>query len=189
MVKDLDDMIFFECRSWKHKSQIWRNIGGDKKTCFVAIDTLVKDELLIQRKIGNRHEFMINNDNSENYAESTIKQRHVWLKEGIEEIEKLKKPLFKYVKTRKQYEPRTKEIKNDLLSFDDNVNTLLVIEARIRLAIAYKIIPKKAGIERLKWSQTTFNKTMGDFLNSNDEKEQIQEYARRTSRFVSRFKI
>jgi hypothetical protein len=189
MVKDLEDMIFFECRSWKHKSQIWRNIGGDKQTCFESIDTLVKDELLIQKKVGNRHEFMVNNDNSENYAESTIKQRIAWLKEGIEIIEKLKKPLFKYVKTRKQYEPRTKEIRLDLLALDDSVNTLLVIESRIKLAIAYKIIPKKAGIERLKWSETAFNKTMGEFLNSNDEKEQIQQYIRRTSRTLPRFKI
>ena len=104
-------------------------------------------------------------------------------------IKKLKKPLFKYVKTRKQYEPRTKEIRLDLLALDDSVNTLLVIESRIKLAIAYKIIPKKAGIERLKWSETAFNKTMSDFLNSNDEKEQIQQYIRRTSRILPRFKI
>lgn len=186
----LEDKILEEASEWIHKTKLWGNIKSDKKRCFDTIDNLVKHELLETKKEANRQYFRRKNEiiTDKEFEESEM-AHHGWMIDKVKTINSLKKPLFKYVKSRKQYEPRTKLIKGVLESLDFYINGSTAHQARIRLAKSYNVINKRIADKRINTIEHSINDTVSYFLSTNkNEVEQIKEYNQRITRRIM-FKI
>jgi len=192
MDSELEDRILDNTSEWIHKTALWNLIipKVDKKRCFDTINHLAKEDFLQHKSEGNRHYFCRKNEvlTDKEFEESEIRHRG-WMIDKIKVINRLKKPLFKYVKIRKQFEPRTKLIKRVLESLDYYINGSTIHQARIRLAKSYNIINKRIADKRINMIENSINDTINYFLNTNkDEVDQIKEYAQSQLRTV-RFKI
>lgn len=186
----LEDDILENASEWIHKTELWRKTRSDKKRCFDTIDDLTKEGFLEIKKDGNKHKFRRKNEilTDKEFGESQIRRRG-WMVEKIDVINSIEKPLFKYVKSRKQSEPRTKLIKGGLESLDYYMNGSTAHIARLRLAKAYHIINKRTADKRINLIECTINHIANYFLSTNpDETEQIKEYNQRISRRTT-FKI
>ncbi|PBO85072.1 MAG: hypothetical protein COA77_06000 [Thaumarchaeota archaeon] len=186
----LEDRILENTSEWINKTELWRKTKSDKKTCFGMIDYLVKEEFLETKKEKNRHYFRRKNAimTDKEFEESEMRHRR-WKITKINAINTINKPLFNYIKIRKQFEPRTKLIKGGLESLDYYMNSSTAHIARLRLAKAYGIINKRTAEKRINMIEKSINISAKYFLDTNpDEVEQIKEYNKRISRRTS-FKI
>jgi hypothetical protein len=186
----LEDSILENASEWIHKTELWRKTKSDKKRCFDTIDYLVKEGFLETKKEQNMHKFRRKNEilTDKEFEESQIRRKG-WMVEKVDVINSIEKPLFKYVKSRKQSEPRTKLIKGVLESLDYYMNGSTAHIARLRLAKAYHIINKKTADKRINMIENTISHTANYFLSTNpNEVEQIKEYNQRISRRTT-FKI
>lgn len=186
----LEDNILENASEWIYKTELWRKTESDKKRCFGIIDYLVNEGFLETKKEGNKHYFRRKNEmlTDSEFEESQIRRKG-WMVEKVDTINNIKKPLFKYVKSRKQFEPRTKLIKGGLESLDYYMNGSTAHIARLRLAKAYHIINKRTADKRITMIENTINHTANYFLSTNpDEIDQIKEYNQKISRRTT-FKI
>lgn len=186
----LEDKILEKSYEWIHKTGLWRRTESDKRRCFSIIDELEKEGLLEIKKEGNRHYFRRKNEilTDKEFEESEMRHRG-WMMDKVKTINSLKKPLFKYVKSRKQHEPRTKLIKGVLESLDYYINGSTIHQARIRLAKSYNAINKRMADKRINMIEHSINDTINYFLNTNrNEVDQIKEYNLRITRRIM-FKI
>ncbi|BDQ31308.1 hypothetical protein [Nitrosopumilus zosterae] len=186
----LEDSILENASEWIHKTELWRKTKSDKKRCFDTIDYLVKEGFLETKKEQNKHKFRRKNEilTDKEFSESQIRRRG-WMVDTVNAINNIEKPLFTYVKSRKQSEPRTKLIKGGLESLDYYMNGSTAHIARLRLAKAYHIINKRTADKRIDVIENTINYIANYFLSTNpDESEQIKEYNQRISRRTT-FKI
>ena len=182
----LEDRILDNASEWIHKTALWNLIKPkvDKKRCFDTIDYLVKEGFLDTNKIGNKHQFRRNNEiASEEDFERTQKLHKKWMIDTVKVINSLKKPLFKYVKSQNQHEPRTLEIKHDFRALDDYITRSEIYQTRIRLAKLYKIIPERKANKRITILENTLKDTINELLKGNPkETDMIKEYAQRITR-------
>ncbi len=186
----LEDNILENTSEWIHKTELWRKTKSDKKRCFNIIDYLVKEGFLETKKEGNKHKFRRKNEilTDKEFEKSEIRHRG-WMVDKVKTINSIKKPLFKYIKSRKQSEPRTKSIKGALESLDYYMNGSTAHIARLRFANAYHIINKRTADKRINIIENSINYTANYFLNTNpNEIEQIKEYNQRITRRTT-FKI
>ena len=187
MDTELEDMIIDNASEWIHKTALWKLIKPkvDKKRCFDTIDYLAKEGFLDTKKEGNRHYFRRKNEMTDKeFTESEIAHRG-WMIDKVKTINSLEKPLFKYVKSRKQHEPRTKLIKGVLESLDYYINGSTAHQARIRLAKSYDVINKRIADKRINMIENSINDTISYFLNTNKKEiDQIKEYSQRITRRV-----
>jgi len=186
----LEDIILENASEWIHKTELWRKTESDKKRCFGIIDYFVEEGFLETKKEGNKHYFRRKNEimTDKEFEESEM-AHHGWMIDKVKTINSLEKPLFKYVKSRKQHEPRTKLIKGVLESLDYYINGSTAHQARIRLAKSYDVINKRIADKRINMIEHSINDTISYFLNTNkDEVEQIKEYNQRITRRIM-FKI
>lgn len=186
----LEDSILENASEWIHKTKLWRKTKSDKKRCFDTIDYLVKEGFLETKKEGNKHKFRRRNEvlTDQEFEESEMRRRG-WMLDKVNAINSIKKPLFKYVKSRKQSEPRTELIKGGLESLDFYINGSTAHISRLKLAKAYNIISKKIADKRISIIENSINDTISYFLRTNkDEVDQIKEYNQRITRRTT-FKI
>jgi hypothetical protein len=186
----LEDSILENTSEWIHKTELWRKTKSDKKRCFDVIDYLEKEGFLETKKEQNRQYFRRKNTilTNKEFEEAEMRHRE-WKIDKINAINSIKKPLFRYVKIRNQYEPRTKLIRSALESLDYYMNSSTAHIARLRLAKAYQIINKRTADKRINMIENSINITANYFLSTNpNEEEQIKEYNKRISRRTS-FKI
>ena len=186
----LEDKILEDSSEWIHKTELWRKTESDKKRCFGIIDYLVKEGFLETKNEGNKHYFRRRNEilTDKEFEESEMRHGE-WMIDKVKTINQLKKPLFKYVKSRKQFEPRTKLIKGVLESLDFYINGSTVHQARIRLGKSYNIYSKGIADKRINMIEKSINDTISYFLNTNKKEiDQIKEYSQRLTRRIM-FKI
>jgi len=182
----LEDKILEKSYEWIHKTGLWRRTESDKKRCFDTIDYLVNEGMLEIKKDGNKHYFRRKNEilTDKEFEESEM-AHHGWMIDKVKTINSLEKPLFKYVKSRKQHEPRTKLIKGVLESLDYYINGSTAHQARIRLAKSYDVINKRIADKRINMIENSINDTISYFLNTNKKEiDQIKEYSQRITRRV-----
>jgi len=185
---ELEDRILGNVFEGIHKTALWKLIKPkvDKKRCFDTIDYLVKVGLLESKRDGNKQCFSRKNWilTDKEFDESEMWQRGLMM-DKVKTINQLKKPLFKYVKSRKQFEPRTKLIKEVLESLDFYINGSTVHQARIRLGKSYNIYSKRITDKRINMIEKSINDTISYFLNTNKKEiDQIKEYSQRITRRV-----
>jgi len=186
MNTELEDRILDNTSEWIHKTALWYLIKPkvDKKRCFDTIDELVNEGFLQHKIEGNRHYFRRKNEilTDKEFEESEMRHKG-WMVDTVKAINRLKKPLFKYIKIRKQFEPRTKVIKHDLEVLDYYINSSTIHQARIRLAKSYNITNKRIADKRINMIEKSINDTVNYFLNTNKgEVDQIKEYSQRITR-------
>lgn len=188
MNTELEDRILDNASEWIHKTALWHLIEPkvDKKRCFDTIDDLAKGSFLQHKIEGNRHYFRRDNEIvSEKDFEHSEKLHRKWMMDTVRVISNLKKPLFKYVKSRNQYEPRTREIKHDFEVLDDYITRAEIHQTRIRLAKLYRIIPERKANKRSTILENTLKDTIDELIKGNPkEVEQIKEYSQRITRRI-----
>ena len=183
---ELEDRILEETSEWIHKTDLWRKTKSDKKRCFEGINYLVNEGFLETKKTGNRHYFRRNNEiASDKDFEDHEKWSRGLMTDTVREINGLRKPLFKYVKSRNQYEPRTYVVKHDFAVLDDYITRAEIHQSRIRLAKLYKIIPERKANKRITMLDRTLKDTIDKLLKGNKKEiDQIKEYSQRITRRV-----
>ena len=183
---ELEDKILENTSEWIHKTELWGKTKSDKKRCFDRINYLLKEGFLEAKTEGNKHYFRRNNEiSSEKEFEHSEKLHRKWMIDTVKVINNLKKPLFKYVKSKKQYEPRTHEIKHDFAVLDDYITRVEIHQTRIRLAKLYKIIRERKANKRIAMLEKTLKDTIDELLKGNPkETEQIKKHSQRITRRV-----
>ena len=192
--KELEDKIWDNTGIPNHKTGIWRDVKGHKKTCFDKIDEMERGGRLEVEPEGTKMMYR-RKDTTKKFEFDfgfTFQVRMLELSRSI--TKKTKKPLFKPKGGMKQgeriYVARTKKIKTNFDNMRFYYGALLLFICRANLQRSLGTISKSVAEERIKKCENAIENHFKKLLDENPmDSSNIMQYFKSHIYEIERFSI
>ena len=199
--KELEDKIWDNTAFRNHKTEIWRKVGGHKKTCFDKIDEMVTGGRLEEDQQGTKMMYR---------RKDTIKKAEFdfgftfqvnMIEQSRSIAKKTKKPLFKLksgmlkssgkpISPYRFYKARTEKIQSNFDNMRFYYGGLLLFICRANLQRSLGMISKSVAEERIKKCESAIENHFKKLLDENPtDSSGIMHYFQERIHEIERFSI
>ena len=192
--QDYEDRIFENTGVSISKTDLWRLVKGDKKTCFDKIDEMVQTSQLKEIPKGNKKMYVRIDSIKKAEFEFGFEFQKRMLELSRSVVKKMKYPMFKKIGIKRstswkhhlgksilveddEYKPRTKEVATNFDNSSFYYGALLLFISRTNLQRSLGLLTKPEADRRNKKCENALNEHFKKLQNENPrEKNAIIQY-------------
>ena len=192
----------YEDRIWENsgvsisKTDLWRLVKGDKKTCFDKINEMVQTSQLKEIPEGNKIMYVRIDSIKKAEFESTFKFQVKMLTDSRVVIKKLKKPMFQKIRSlqivdkKGEFKPRTKEVKGNFENMEWYSSALMLFTTRTHIQRSLRLLTKPEAERRIKKCENALEDHFQKLQNENPrDSNAIRQYFKHKIFEIENFRI
>ena len=207
--QDYEDRIWEFSNVLRSKTDLWRLVKGDKKTCFDKINEMVQTSQLKEIPEGNKIMYVRIDSIKKAEFESTFKFQVKMLTDSRVVIKKLKKPMFQKIGIYKtsewssglrrslqitdkkgEFKPRTKEVKGNFENMEWYSSALMLFTTRTHIQRSLRLLTKPEAERRIKKCENALEDHFQKLQNENPrDSNAIRQYFKHKRYGTNDFRI
>ena len=194
--QDYEDRIWEFSNVLRSKTDLWRLVKGDKKTCFDKINEMVQTSQLKEIPEGNKIMYVRIDSIKKAEFESTFKFQVKMLTDSRVVIKKLKKPMFQKIRSlqivdkKGEFKPRTKEVKGNFENMEFYSSALMLFTTRTHIQRSLRLLTKPEAERRIKKCENALEDHFQKLQDENPrESNAIRQYFKHKIFGIENFRI
>ena len=194
--QDYEDRIWEFSNVLRSKTDLWRLVKGDKKTCFDKINEMVQTSQLKEIPEGNKIMYVRIDSIKKAEFESTFKFQVKMLTDSRVVIKKLKKPMFQKIRSlqivdkKGEFKPRTKEVKGNFENMEWYSSALMLFTTRTHIQRSLRLLTKPEAERRIKKCENALEDHFQKLQNENPrDSNAIRQYFKHKIFGIDNFRI